>query len=701
MLRFLFIGAGIIYCLVREKQAEKADKESKEGFNFAADVSGRPGQLVTQPQSGVAAPTRLEVARSRLIGASGSLALGIIGQLVCKPLLWFVTGDVITKARFLFVEAWRGLRDHGRIRAVTIDSLFLIFSLVRGWYLGNVVLYWFYRLFGYLALKTEDHSRKQLVDVFAQQARLVWVEVNGVEAEVPFESLRQGDIIVASPGELVPVDGEIVGGVASVDQHLFTGEAQLVEKGAGDTVFASTIVISGRIRIRSLRTGADTLAAQIGAALNENNSYASTVEARGVQIADQASLPTLAISAVALLTRGRGAALAVMTCDFGASMRVFGPVSVLKHLEAASRHGLYVKDGRSLELLRDVDMLVFDKTGTLTDVRPEFAGAVAWSAHGEDQILAWAAAAEQRLTHPIALSIVEAARQRGLVVPEIADGHYEVGFGVRVRLPAGLVRVGSLRFMDLEGLAVPAAGRTYELDRHDIGHSVVFVALDDAVVGAIEVQPRLRDGAREIVQALRAYCPSICVISGDRDVPTRRLAETLGIDQYFAEVLPHRKAEIVERLQAEGRRICFVGDGINDSIALQKAAVSVSFQDASRIAVDCAQVVMLKSDLGSLITLFELSRSLDRSMRNCHRIGLGATAVGLGGTFFFGMGLVGGSVVANVARVAGLAYARREPELEIHPVHGRPTGTAAAATRAAGNEGGSPAAPLRSIGAPT
>lgn len=661
MLMLLLIGAGLAYGLIRERSAAHT---GEEGINFGPTDSGSDaGELVPgAPQAAAMVPTRLDIAESRLKSASISLCLGLLGGLFFSPLLWLVTGDVLTKARFLFIEAWEALRKEGRLRAVTVDSVFMAASLLGGHFLLNIALYWFYCLFNLVALKTEDHSRRYLVNVFTQQARFIWVDVNGVEVEVPFETLKAGDIIVANAGDLIPVDGEVVDGAAGVDQHLFTGEAQLVEKMVGDSVYASTIVISGRIRVRSQRTGTDTLASQIAAVLNENNSYVSTVESRGLQLADQAALPTLALSAVALLTLGTTAAVTVLICDFGSGMRVFGPVAVLKHLEAASREGLYVKDGRSLELLRDVDTLIFDKTGTLTELRLDFVAAVAWHGHATDQILAWAAAAEQRLTHPIARSIVEAARQRSLHIPEVDDNHYEVGFGVRVRLDAGLVRVGSLRFMNLEGIAVPAEARTFEAVRHDIGHSVVFVAVGDDLVGAIEVEPRLRPHAREIVQALREYCPAMYIISGDRDVPTRRLAEALGIEQYFAEVLPHQKAEIVERLQREGHRVCFVGDGINDSVALQKATVSVSFQDASSIATDCAQVVMLHSDLGSLVTLFRLSRSLDHRMRNGYRIGFTGAALGAGGALFFGLGLVGGALLANTGRVTGLAYAMITPD---------------------------------------
>jgi heavy metal translocating P-type ATPase len=664
----IVIGAGFLISEFRESQKKDLQKRAKkrtapvrEGLTFSAKGPKIEGDVV----GGAGLPTPLDISRENLKESTALLAIAGVSRLFFPPLLWVTTGFVLHNARFLFREAWDALWHQGKVRAVVIDALFMVVSLLGGWFFMNALIYWFYRLFGYLALKTEDNSRKQLIDVFAKQPRHVWVESDGIEIQVPFESLKTGDVILVSAGELIPVDGVVVGGIASVDQHLLTGEEQLVDRCEGDLVYASTIVVCGKMKVRSLQTGAGTLAAQIGQVLNETNSYAAAVELRGLEIGDKAALPTLGLAAAAFVLKGPSAALPTLTADFGSSMRVYGPVAVLKHLETASKNGIYIKDGRSLELLRKVDMLVFDKTGTLTIARPEVTRVVSWGKAGELDVLRWAAVAEQRLTHPIALAILAEARRREIAFPEAGDDiRFEIGYGVKLTMPEGLIRVGSMRFMDMEKIRISDRVRRTESESHAAGHSLVYVALGKTLEGAVELRPQLRPEAARIVKELRRYCHAMCVISGDHEVPTRRLAKTLGIEQYFAEVLPYQKAEIVERLQAEGKSICFIGDGINDSIALKKANVSVSFHGASTIATDSAQVVLLDNNLDCLRTLFELSYSLDRNMRQNYGLAMVSTGIVVGGVFLFGLEFLGAAVISNVVRILGLANAIRQPRLE-------------------------------------
>lgn len=634
-----------------EAPAPAASIDLEEGRNFGGGAAADPA-VPAEP---------LVRARSQLTAATRLVVLGGIGKLLFAPLLWCVTGVVLAQARFLFYEAWHSITVERKPRIVVVDAITMVCSLVSGWFFINVTLYWFYRLFNYIALRTEDHSRSKLIDVYARQPRVVWGLVGGVETELAFESLQAGDLIVLRAGDLVPVDGEIVEGSASVDQHILTGESQLAEKAPGDAIFASTIVVSGRLVVRSRETGAATMAAQVGAALNATNSYAATVEARGMALADKATIPSLLVGAAALAVQGPGAGLAALAADFGSGMRVLGPVAVLKHLQSGAQSGLYIKDGRSLELLRSVDTIVFDKTGTLTLPQPLLMRTHGW---GEDpaRVLALAAAAEMRLTHPIARAIVAAAQDAGLAIPAADQNSYDIGFGVRVDLPDGVVRVGSLRYLEAEHITADAEARSAEEAAHAIGHSFVFVALDERLIGAVELQPQLKPGAESTIRQLKAMGLGVVILSGDHAVPTRALAERLGVDRHFAGVLPQGKAEIVRGLQAEGHSVCFVGDGINDSIALKAAQVSVSFHGASTIATDAAQVVMIEESLETLLLLFELSRSLDANMQLSYRISMVSTGAVIGATILFGAGLAGAVVVANIARVTGLINAMRMPD---------------------------------------
>lgn len=660
MLLVLCLAAGVLWALRHELSKRLADP-AHDATDFAGGAAETANFGVPVEVTDEAAVQPLVMAKDQLNSAGKLLAVGVIGKLLCAPLLWFTSGIVLARARFLFLEAWNAVSVERKPRIIVVDALTLAFSFLSGWFFINILLYWFYRAFNYIALKTENHSRDQLIDVYAKQPRKVWGLIDGIEVEIPFESLKAGDLLVLRAGDLVPVDGEIVEGIASLDQHILTGESALAEKSAGDTIFATTIVVAGRIVMRSQQTGAETMAAQIGAVLNATNSYAAMVEARSMEMADKATIPSLLCGGLALATQGPAAGLAALTADFGSSMRVMGPVAVLKHLKSGAEQGLYIKDGRSLELLRNVDTIIFDKTGTLTDPQPQVMRTHAWGAWTGGQVLALAAAAELRLTHPIARAIVQAARDADLVIPTVEQNSFDIGFGVRITLPEGEVRVGSMRFMHSAGLRANDDAQAAETSAYDIGNSIVFVALDDTIIGAVEMRPSLKPGVEAALEGLRSLGLEIAILSGDHEAPTRALAKSLGIERYFAGVLPDGKAEIIRQLQDDGRSVCFVGDGINDSIALKSAQVSVSFKEASTIATDAAQVVMIEDDLESLLVLFKLSRSLAANMQTSYRISMAGTGAVIAATVLLGAGLSGAVVVANASRIAGLANAMRDP----------------------------------------
>lgn len=663
---FFFLAGGVLAALGLEKCQRKRvvrRAELGDGRTFVREsqaslqVSAGNRTLVPSDE-----PTRLQLARRSLVESGVLIAAATIGSIAAPPLLWFATGYVVARARSLFREGWRAVVHDGKPTTATVDSVFLAVTLLLRQYFLNVVLYGFFCLINWLARRAEDQSRQKLIEVFADQPRRVWIEVDGVDVEIPFEDLEPGHVLAVSAGDLIPVDGVVLSGTASVDQQLLTGESRLVEKASGDEVMASTIVIAGRICIRSTQAGADTLAAQIGAVLDENDNYLASMEARGMQLANNAAPYALTAGGGALALRGVTSSMGAMLTDFGASMRVFGPVSALRHLESASQGGFFVKDGRALELLLGVDTVVFDKTGTLTAGQPEVAEVVTFGAFAEDTILSLAATVERRVTHPIALAIVDEARARGIPIDTVDRTHYELGFGIKVQLQEGMVHIGSRRFMEMEGITQESGLHVLEQQEHNMGHTVVYVALNEKTVGAIRLRPTLRPHVVEVIAALRRYAPTMMIMSGDHEAPTRHLAETLEFDEYFAATLPHQKGEIIEQIQAQGRSVCFIGDGVNDGLALKKAHVSISFHDASDIATDCAQIVMTGDDLRSLPSLFELSRSLDRNMSTSYNITLAGSAANLVGIFVLGMGLTSAAMIGSAVKLAGLANSMRTPQ---------------------------------------
>lgn len=592
-----------------------------------------------------------------LVISGTGMILAVAGALFYSPLGLVSVPILLYAALPIFQEAYTTLVYERRLRAPVLDSVAIVGGLVAQYYVVMAFASCLYFVGFKLLLKTEDNSLKSLVNIFGQQPRFVWRIVDGVEVQAPFAEIKSGDVIVVNTGEMIPADGLIVDGLASVDQHQLTGESQPAEKGPGESVFAATVILSGHLLIEVERAGTETVAAQIGEILNHTTDYKSTLEARGRQLADQSVLPTLGLSVLALLTRGLVGGVAVASANFSDVLRVVSPLGMLNILTIATKKGILIKDGRSLELLSQVDTVIFDKTGTLTLEQPHVGQIHVCGSLTQETLLTYAAAAEHRQSHPIAKAIQQAVRERQLVLPAIDEASYEVGYGLKVRIEHRLVRVGSARFMALEQIDMPEALQKIQTTTHDQGYSLVYVAVDDRLEGAIELQPTLRPEAPQIIQQLKDRGLSLYIISGDHDQPTRNLAARLGIDHYFAEVLPEDKANLVEQLQQEGRVVCFVGDGINDSIALKKAQVSVSIRGASTIATDTAQIVLMSQSLSQLDTLFQLAHDLDANLKSNVFLTFGPGVFCAGGVFFLHFGILSAVVLYNVTLIAGVANA--------------------------------------------
>ena len=540
---------------------------------------------------------------------SSVAALGLIGA---EALAGFSATPFIMA--FGLFTSWPAVKEVYRIavdeRRLSILHLLTGYSVAQ-WFSGT---YWaaitgmlVTTLGSKVQLLTRIVTRHSLSHLFGEQPAQVWVVVEGVEMQVPFEQLRIGDILVLDAGQPVPVDGVVVQGAATLDQHRLTGESQPVEKTVGDTVLAATVVLGGRIQVRVEKAGQETAAARIGEILNR------TVDRQELRLADYFKdveytlMPMLAASAFGWLLRGPQTATALLGCNFLAGTVSLRLLPLLNGLSLAAERGILVKDGQALETLGEVNTFIFDKTGTLTLERQQVVQVHAVPGFGEADVLRIAAAAEHRQSHPIAHAIVEAAAARRLAVPRIDEAHYALGAGLTVKLDGSLVRVGSQRFLEAEGVALPPGLRTVLDAAQREGHALVFVAVDGAAVGSIELAAALRPEAQAVVEWLKSRGYALYILSGDQEAPTAKLAAELGMDGYFANTMPTEKARKVEELQAQGRRVCFVGDGINDAVALLQANVSISFRGGTTVASDAAQIVLMEDHLEQIQVLLELA----------------------------------------------------------------------------------------------
>jgi Cu2+-exporting ATPase len=603
-----------------------------------------------------------------------SVPLAAAAQFAAPGLLPVAAGLFAYTSIPTFKGAREVLLEEKRLGVDVLDAIVVVGCLGTMSIFPGAVLCWCLSFGRVLVKKTQDNSKKLLLNAFGKQPRFVWLYRDGVEVQVSLDRLEAGDTIVVNTGEVVPVDGVISEGLAMIDQHALTGESTPAEKGVGDRVFASTLMVAGKILVSVEKSGSETASAKISQILNDTAGYKLSSQHKGERLADKAVIPTLTIGAVGMATMGPAGAVAVLNSDFGTGIRMAAPLAMLSSLALCASKGILVKDGRALELMNEVDTVLFDKTGTLTRERPEVGRILAAPGFGDTEILLYAAAAEKKFHHPIALAILHRARELGLELPATDDTQYKVGYGITVQIHGRTIRVGSKRFMELEGLPMSDEIREGLEEAHREGHTMVMVGVDGVVGGAIELHAAVRPEVREIVQGLRARgIKHIAIISGDHEAPTRKLAESLGMDRYFAQVLPADKADYVARLQEEGKKVCFVGDGINDSIALKKANVSISLRGASSIATDTAHIVFMEQGLSKLCDLRDIARDLDHNVKRSWTMILVPNIACIAGVFTMGFGIMASVLTNNVSAIGALANGmmplRKIAQLEAEKKH--------------------------------
>jgi Cu2+-exporting ATPase len=600
-------------------------------------------------------PDRLDKLDVHLPLCTASLPLAATAQFAAPGLLPVAAVLFAYTSIPTFKNARAVLFEEKRLGVDVLDAIVVVGCLGTMAIFPGAVLCWCLSFGRVLVKRTQDNSKKLLLNAFGKQPRYVWLYRDGSETQVSMDKLRQGDTIVVHTGEVVPVDGVVVEGMAMIDQHALTGESTPAEKGVGDKVFASTVMVAGKVLVSVERSGSETASSKIAQILNDTAGYKMTSQHKGERLADKAVIPTLAVGSLGLAAMGPGGAVAVLNSDFGTGIRMAAPLAMLSSLALCASKGVLVKDGRALELMNEIDTVLFDKTGTLTRERPEVGRVIPCAGFTDRQVLLYAAAAERKFHHPIALAILHRASELGLDLPETDETQYKVGYGITVGVEGRTVRVGSKRFIETEGIELTDETLGALEEAHREGYTMVMVAVDGRLAGAVELRASVRPEVREIVRGLRKRgVKHIAIISGDHDAPTRKLAHELGMDRYFAQVLPADKADYVEKLQKEGRKVCFVGDGINDSIALKKANVSISLRGASSIATDTAHIVFLEEGLAKLCELKDVARDLDRNVKRSWSLILAPNIACIAGVFTLGFGIMTSVITNNVAALGAL-----------------------------------------------
>jgi len=462
----------------------------------------------------------------------------------------------------------------------------------------------------YIRDLTVLQSKKAIEEVLAYQKTRAWVVRNGQTIQVPVSEIQRGETVVVFPGERISIDGTVNSGKALVDQATLTGESMPVEKNPGDPVYAATVLREGELYVQAEQIGDETEAARIVRLVEGAPARETKIQNYAVKWANDLVPYSFGLGAVgAVIGGGIPGAAAVLIVDYGTGIRIAAPTTVLCSMTKAIRHGILIKGGRHMENLAEVDAVVFDKTGTLTIGHPDVVDIYPFGTFSKNEVLTLAAAAENRLTHPVAQAIVRAAQERGLSIPERTASDYTLGLGVESLVEDQVVLVGNHRYMTEKDISLSNKIQKHISEMEDRAVSPLCVAVDGKIAGLLSYTDPIRPEAAEVIQALKDRgIKEIVMLTGDHEKVAKRVAKDLGIDRYIAEVFPGHKADVVKDLQRQGYKVAVVGDGINDSPALAFADVGISVEGGTQVAQDTAHVTLLHGGLWKIPAAIDISR---------------------------------------------------------------------------------------------
>lgn len=548
--------------------------------------------------------------------------------------------------------AWLDLMERHTLKPTGLMPIVLVGGWIAGFYVSSAFALFAFLLSRKINLLSGERSRQKLLHLFGQQPQTIWLLVDETEVETPMNEVHAGDVVVAYAGEPIPVDGIIVAGNAAVDQHRLTGDAKPVERSLGDPVFATTLVLRGWLHVRVERAGQQTVAIRLANMMGHAVPCPLPAERRGLKLAQNCVMPSAVLGMAALPLLGANSALAVLLARPGIDMNGAAPLAMQNFTYLCAKHGILVKDGRALELMRTVDTVVFDMAGSLTLEQPEVLSVHTCGKFEKWEVLAHAAAAGQWQNHPIAKAIVEEAKQCGLKLPDTLKIRCDADFGVQASIGGQRVHVGSLLFVGDGWITLPSVLVNRQTQCAELGHSLVFVTVDGVLAGALELRPALHPSAKEVVAELKRRELKLAIFSGDRLEPTQQIAQRLGIEECFAEMLAEDKSRQIERLQQEGRSVCFLGDGVGNAIALQSANVSVSVRGFTSAAQEAAQVVLMGQSLAQLPLFIDLSQRLDSNLETSFKMSIATGGGIIGGVFLFHGGIAGMAALSLLANIA-------------------------------------------------
>ena len=565
----------------------------------------------------------------------------LIGNIVCRVLeAIFVPPPV--RAVLTVIRSVRyianGIRSllKGRLEVSVLDATAIAVSIIRRDFRTAGTVMFMLKVGGLLDEWTHKKSIDDLAKSMSINVGKVWLSTDSGDVLVPAADVRVGDRIVVHMGSVVPFDSEVVEGEAHINQASLTGESLPVYKKKGDALFAGTVVEEGEIKIEVKSVIGSSRYDKIVKMIEETERLKSASSSRAEHIADKLVPFTLAGTLLTyLLTRNVTKALSILMVDFSCALKLAIPISVLSAMREAGGHNISVKGGKFFEAVANADTIVFDKTGTLTKAMPKFAGLVNFSEErSDDELLRIAACMEEHFPHSMARAVVRAAEEKELAHDEMhSKVEYIVAHGITTTINKKSAIIGSYHFVfEDEGCEIPK-GKKRRFNALKPEYSHLYLAIEGKLEAVLYIEDPVREEAAEAIRMLReSGIKHVVMMTGDSERTAAAIAERVGVDEYYSEVLPEDKASYVQKQKEMGHRVIMVGDGVNDSPALSASDAGIAISDGASIAREIADITISADDLREVAFLKRLAVELDKRINRNYRfiVGFNTALIALG-----------------------------------------------------------------------
>lgn len=554
-----------------------------------------------------------------------------------------------------YVEKGLSSLGDGKLDVAVLDGISISASILSGSYSTANSIMFLLGISGLLEDYTHQKAKASLAESLFINVDKVWLVTEKEDISIPLSQIKTGDKIRVRAGSMIPVDGNVAGGEALVNEASMTGEPLPVLKSSGSSVYAGTVIEEGNITLEVRELPDNSRIQKIVAMIDESEALKASIQSRAEKLADAIVPFSLFTSFATLaLTRNISKALSVLMVDYSCAIKLSSPICVISAMREATGYSIMVKGGKYLESYAQADTIVFDKTGTLTNTCPKVTKIIGFNGYDRDSVLKISACIEEHFPHSIARAVVHQAEIEGVHhEEEHADVEYVVAHGIATYLNGERTLIGSSHFLfEDEGIEIDNNIKEI-IKKEEAGCSVLYLSIGGKLVGMICITDPIREEAADVIKELkRNGFKRIIMLTGDSESAAKAACEKLGIDDYKAQVLPEDKAGIVASLKSQGHKVVMVGDGINDSLALSVADVSVAMKSASDIAREVADISLLSEDLMTLITLRKLSTSLFARIRSNHSFIVGFNTMLIMGGIFGILSPASSALLHNVSTTA-------------------------------------------------